>query len=61
VKVQAPSKRIFERLCDKHGYPGGLTIVKAHVYERRQLQREVFVPLRHVPDTRKSTSAKRCQ
>ena len=43
------SKRIFERLRDEHGYGGGMTIVKDYVHDRRQRQREVFVPLRHEP------------
>ncbi len=43
------SKRIFERLRDEYGYGGGMTIVKDYVHDRRQRQREVFVPLRHEP------------
>jgi transposase len=43
------SKRIFERLRDEYGYRGGMTIVKDYVHDRRQRQREVFVPLRHEP------------
>ena len=43
------SKRIFERLRDEYGYGGGMTIVKDYVHDRRQRQREVFVPLRHDP------------
>ena len=49
AKQQHTSKRIFERLRDEHGYPGGITIVKDYVHERRQRQREMFVPLRHDP------------
>ena len=49
AKQQHSSKRIFERLRDEHGYPGGMTIVKDYVHERRQRQREMFVPLRHNP------------
>jgi transposase len=48
-KQRHTSKRIFERLRDEHGYTGGMTIVKDYVHERRQRQREVFVPLRHEP------------
>jgi transposase len=44
AKQQHTSKRIFERLRDEHGYSGGITIVKDYVHERRQRQREVFVP-----------------
>ena len=49
AKQQHTSKRIFERLRDEHGYTGGITIVKDYVHERRQRQREMFVPLRHDP------------
>jgi len=42
-------KRIFERLCDEHGFTGGYTIVKDYVRERRHGQREMFVPLSHSP------------
>src|SRR3981189_1234495 len=48
-KQRHPSKRIFERLRDEHGYGGGLTIVKDYVLGQRQRQREMFVPLRHDP------------
>ena len=43
------SKRIFERLRDEYGYDGGMTVVKDYVHDRRQRQREVFVPLLHEP------------
>src|SRR5271167_1223536 len=49
AKQRHTSKRIFERLRDEHGYAGGITIVKDYVHERRQRQREMFVPLRHDP------------
>src|ERR1700682_2333175 len=49
AKQQHPSKRIFERLRDEHGYAGGITIVRAYVHDQRQRQREMFVPLRHDP------------
>jgi transposase len=49
AKQRHTSKRIFERLRDEHGYSGGLTVVKDYVLQRRQRQREVFVPLRHEP------------
>ena len=48
-KQHHTSKRIFERLRDEYGYGGGMTIVKDYVHDRRQRQREVFVPLRHEP------------
>src|ERR1700692_4521134 len=49
AKQQHTAKRIFERLRDEYGYSGGITIVKDYVHERRQRQREMFVPLRHDP------------
>src|SRR6202049_5053810 len=49
AKQQHTSKRIFERLRDEHEYSGGITVVKDYVHERRQRQREMFVPLRHDP------------
>jgi len=48
-KQRHTSKRIFERLCDEHGYAGGITIVKDYVLARRLRQREAFAPLRHDP------------
>src|ERR1700753_2379200 len=48
-KQRHTSQRIFERLRDEHGYTGGITVVKDYVHERRQRQREMFVPLRHDP------------
>ncbi len=53
--LQAPSKqrhtarRIFERLKDEHGYPGGLTMVQEAVRKWRQSRQEVFLPLSHPP------------
>src|SRR6266568_5664631 len=44
-KQRHTAKRIFERLCDEHGYSGGITIVKDYVLSRRLRHREVFVPL----------------
>jgi transposase len=48
-KQRRTSKRIFERLCDEHGYAGGITIVKDYVRAQRLRHREVFVPLWHDP------------
>jgi hypothetical protein len=48
-KQQHTSKRIFERLRDKHGFTGGITIVKDYVAGWRQRAREMFVPLMHPP------------
>jgi transposase len=49
AKQQHTAKRIFERLRDEHGYDGGITIVRGYVHDRRERQREMFVPLRHDP------------
>ena len=48
-KQRHTAKRIFERLCDEHGFAGGQTIVKDYVRERRRRLREMFVPLAHSP------------
>ena len=39
-KQRHTSKRIFERLRDEHGFAGGITIVKDHVFAARRRQRE---------------------
>lgn len=49
AKQRHTAKRIFERLCDGHGYAGGITIVKDYVRAQRLRHCEVFVPLRHDP------------
>ncbi|WP_218932063.1 IS21 family transposase [Adhaeretor mobilis] len=52
---QAPKKqrhtatRIFHRLRDEHGYPGGYTSVRTAVKEWKQKTQEVFLPLSHPP------------
>jgi transposase len=48
-KQRHTSKRIFERLRDEHGFPGGITIVKDYVAKWRLRTREMFVPLKHPP------------
>lgn len=48
-KQRHTKRRIFERLRDEYGYPGGYTAVKEAVREREQQQREVFMPLVHPP------------
>src|SRR3954452_5859588 len=48
-KQRHTARRIFERLRDEHGYPGGLTAVKGAVRARRREHTEVFVPLAHPP------------
>jgi transposase len=52
---QAPKKqrhtamRIFHRLRDEHGYPGGYTSVRIAVREWKRTTQEVFLPLSHPP------------
>jgi transposase len=48
-KQRHSKRRIFERLRDEYGYPGGYTAVKEAVREREQRSREVFMPLIHPP------------
>ncbi len=48
-KQHHTAKRIFERLRDEYGYPGGSTQVKEAVARYRRHHQEVFVPLSHPP------------
>lgn len=48
-KQRHTAKRIFDRLKEEHGFPGGYTIVKDYVRLKRLRQREMFVPLAHPP------------
>ena len=48
-KQHHTARRIFDRLKDEYGYPGGYTAVKEVVRDRRLRQREVFRPLAHRP------------
>ena len=48
-KQHHTARRIFDRLKDEYGYPGGYTAVKEIVRDRRLRQREVFMPLAHRP------------
>jgi transposase len=49
LKQHHTARRIFDRLKEEYGYPGGYTAVKEVVRERRLRQREVFMPLAHRP------------
>jgi transposase len=49
AKQRHTAKRIFERLRDEHGYPGGITQVKVAVARLRRHAAEVYVPLTHSP------------
>lgn len=50
-KHRHTGKRIFDRLCDEHGYTGGLTVVRDEIRRWKQAQAEVFMPLSHPPGT----------
>jgi transposase len=47
AKQRHSAKRVFERLRDEYAFPGGYTIVKDYVRQRKLSQREMFVPLAH--------------
>jgi len=49
AKQHHTAKRIFERLREEYGYPGGITQVKEAVSRHRRHAQEVFVPLSHPP------------
>jgi len=49
TKQRHTSKRIFERLRDEYGYPGGLTQVKVAVAKRHLWAKDVHMPLTHEP------------
>lgn len=49
VKQRHTAKRIFEHLCDKHGYGGDYTVVKDYVRLSRARGRERYVPLSYPP------------
>ena len=48
-KQRHTKRRIFERLKNEYGYPGGATAVKEVVRDFEQRRREVFMPLVHRP------------
>jgi transposase len=48
-KQRHTAKRIFDRLREEHGYPGGYTIVKDYVRAQKVRKQEMFVPLTHAP------------
>jgi transposase len=49
TKQRHTAKRIFDRLREEHGYPGGYTVVKDYVRRQKVRKQEMFVPLRHAP------------
>lgn len=46
-KQRHTAKRIFDRLREEHGYPGGYTVVKDYVRLQKVRKQEMFVPLTH--------------
>jgi transposase len=48
-KQRHSARRIYERLCDEHGYQGCPSIVRDAVRLSKQRQAEAFVPLLHPP------------
>ena len=49
AKQRHSAVRILERLRDEHGFTGGYTIVRNYVYKAAVRQKEMFVPLAHLP------------
>ncbi|MEM7530365.1 MAG: hypothetical protein AAF416_22445 [Pseudomonadota bacterium] len=49
AKQRHTARRIFERLSEERGFDGGCSTVRDYVRSRRQVRREVFVPLTHPP------------
>lgn len=51
-KQRHTAKRIYDRLKDEHGYPGGYTSVKEYVRLKKhltQMQHDGYIPLEHLP------------
>ena len=49
VKQRHTARRIYHRLKEEHGYPGGESIVREAVRVHKQRTAEVFMPLSHPP------------
>lgn len=49
AKQRHTAQRIFERLREERGFDGGYSTVRDYVRARRQVRKEVFVPLAHPP------------
>jgi transposase len=48
-KQRHTGRRIFERLCDEHGFQGKITIVRDEIRRWKRTTAEVFMPLSHPP------------
>ncbi len=49
AKQRHTARRIFERLRNERGFDGSYSTVRDYVRSRRQVRKEVFVPLAHPP------------
>ncbi len=49
AKQRHTAVRILERLRDEHGFTGGYTTVRNYVYKARLRQKEMYMPLAHLP------------
>lgn len=51
-KQQHTAAKLYRRLRDEHGYPGGYDQVRRYVGKRFRHERETFIPLTHPPGRR---------
>ena len=51
-KQQHTAAKLYRRLRDEHGYPGGYDQVRRYVGQLGRAQRETFIPLTHPPGRR---------
>ena len=58
-KLRHTAKRIYEQLKEKHGFAGGLTIVKDHVREARHRNRKPPRPARFAASALPSSTQQR--
>ena len=49
AKQRHTARRVFERLRDERGFDGGYSTVRDYVRSRRQVRKEVYIPLAHPP------------
>ena len=52
AKQRHTASKLFRRLRDEHGYPGGAERVRLYVRAHRQRHGETFIPLDHEPGRR---------
>lgn len=51
-KQRHTAMRVFQRLQNEHGYPGGYDQVRRYIQRHRRSRRETFIPLAHDPGQR---------